>query len=525
MNERGLTTQRAGMRFALAVALGLSAGLVAARAAAEQPPLPERARAVLETYCTACAPHAGEGRLDLDALADDPRLVVRRRPDASRAYQRLLVEAKAAPDEIEAVRDWIEGLPARDAACHGRKLVTPRDVDKLIDLAMQATASAEKSGTRFVSLAHLWNGCVSDEELAEARHATAVLLAALARRREPVELEAVGDERILFAVRLSRIALVPAEWNRLTARAPSAGSMDAAPGDWLAAEVLSRPVNETGNPDPAFDVAFDAAGLRAVEGLAASWTRDVDLVRAAGERGMTQRALADTLSAIGGEFLHPARRLMHGALPRGAWEVLSLALDGEAPLGSARKSETAADSDIDVLLWTDKASYRPRDLVTVYVSASVACHLTLIDVDRRGKAIVLFPNEIEQDNLIAPGVDVAIPGRDAAYQLRFDHAGEEEIVAICQRDAGRPRGISYDYEKQRFAVLGDWRVFLRTAVEREAKIRAAESGEGSRRRRRASRESTPPAPLPPIEPTSPLSEGRAAITVTIDPGGAPDLRN
>ncbi|MGE3228687.1 MAG: DUF4384 domain-containing protein [Hyphomicrobium sp.] len=518
------------MRLALAVALGLglSPGLGAAPAAADPPapaalPLPERARAVLETYCVVCAPHAEEGRLDLDALADDPRLVVRRRPDASRVYQRLLGEAKATPDEIEAVRDWIESLSARDAPCHLRKIFTPRDVDKLIDLAVQMTASPERSGTRFVSLAHLWNGCVPDAELEEARHATAVLLAALARRREPLDLEAVGEERILFAVRLSKIALVPAEWNRLTAHAPSAASMDAAPADWLAAEVLSRPKNEAGVPDPAFDVAFDAAGLRAVERLAASWTRDVDLVRAAGERGMTHRAMAGTLSGIGGEFLHPARRLMQGALSRAAWGALSPALDGEAPVGSARTSEAGSGDEIEVLLWADKASYRPRDLVTVYVSASVACHLTLIDVDQAGKAIVLFPNDLEQDNLITPGVDVMIPGRDAAYQLRFDRAGEEQIVAICQRDARRPQGISYDYEKQRFAVLGDWRTFLRTATEREAKIRAAGSGEGSRRRRRASRGTSPPPP--PIEPASPMSEGRAAITITIDPGSAPELRN
>lgn len=494
-------------------------------AAGEAKPLPDRARAVLEVHCAEC--RAADGTLDLDALADDPRLVAPGRPDASRVYQRLLVvqaahggDAPSAPSpaEIETVRDWIEGLPARDAACRDRPFVTNGDVAALIAAWSRGRSDAEKADTRFLSLVHLWNACATPERLKDYNDALETLLAALADRREPPEVETLGEASAVRVVRLSTLGLVPAQWVRLMETAPRLASADAVPGDWLAARLLSEPEDAAGKGDPAFDVKFDAAGQRAVEKLARAWSRDVDLVRAAAERGVTSRALARSLANVGGEFLQPARRLIHGTLPRSAWESLSRALDGEAPPGSAESGASASETEIDVLLWTDKPVYRPRDLVTFNVSVRKACHLTLIDVDQNGKAIVLFPNELEPDNLVAPRVTVRVPGRDAEYQFRFDRSGEEQIVAICQRKQRRPEGIAYDYERQRFAILGDWRTFLRTIPERERKIREREAAEAARRKRRNRQPLDNGPPAVGAEDAAPI-EGRTAITVTIEPGG------
>lgn len=509
---------------AKAVRLGFCAAhalalVVLGAAAAETAPLADRARAVLEAHCTPCREDQASA-VDLGVLAEDPSLIVPRRPDASRAYQQLIREARATPAEIETVRDWIESLPARDAGCRGRSVVTAREVDALINRWVDELEPAEAVDTRVLSLVHLWNACATPERIKEARDATATLLGALARRRDPIRIETLGEESALVAVRLGEIAVLPAEWERLTATAPKAASRATVPADWLAARIVSHPKDALGNVDPAFDVKFDAAGLRGVEHLAASWNRDVDLVRAAAERGMTPRALATALDAVGGEFLHPARRLMYGALSRAAWESLSRALDGEARPGSADKSAPASDSEIDVLLWTDKPFYAPRDLVAIGVSVSRACHLTLIDVDRDGKAVVLFPNELDQDNLVAPGVDVRIPGKDAGYQFRFEKSGEEQIVAICRRKERNPDGISYNYEKQRFESLGDWRAFLRTTAEREKEIGARADADSARRRRRGrTTAGTEGRAIGADDPVS--AEGRAAVTVTIDRGGGP----
>lgn len=481
-------------------------------------PLPERARAVLEAHCAECR---GEGNgVDLDAVADNPRLVVAKRPDASRIYQRLLAENSGQPDptaaDIETVRDWIESLPAREEGCRDRTPITQEDIENHVDAWSEAVSSSEAADTRFVSLVHLWNACASPASLREFRDAIAILLAAIARRREPVEVETLGDASALLVIRLYELSLPAADWERLAEEAPLAPSADAIPADWLAARILSGVKNPSGNSNPAFDVRFDGAGDLAVRALARSWNKDVDLVRAAAESGVTPRAFAETLAEVSGGELYTAQRLIHGALSRVDWDRLSRVLDGEA-LEDTQTKRVLPDTEIDVLLWTDKPRYWPRDLVTINASVSQACHLTLINVDREGKAIVLFPNDIEQDNLVAPGVTIRVPGRDAAYQLRFDRSGEEEIVAICQRESRHPAGIAYDYEKQRFEILGDWRTFLRTAPEREKEIRARESAEAARRKRRAR---TPPAAEPPaIAPSGPPIEGRAAITVVIDPAG------
>jgi hypothetical protein len=495
---------------------------------AETKPLPERARAVLEAHCAECkAAHADGAALDLDALAGDLRLVIPHRPDASRIYQHLLraPDEKSAPSpaptpaEVETVRDWIESLPARAEACRRVRLETNADVASRIAASDRKLTAAGRADTRYISLVHLKNACAAPQRLQQYRNAVEALLRSLARSRETLALGTLGAEGDVLVVRLGDLGLAPADWIRLTVSAPRLASADAIPADWLAARILAKPKDEAGNVDPVFDVQFDAANQRAVERLAASWNGDVDLIRAAAERGVPPRELAQVLSRIGGEFLQPARRLMYGTLTRHAWDSLHLALDGEASPGSAdRGAPEVSETEIEVVLWTDRPVYRPRDLMTISVSVSKACHLTLIDVDRDGKAIVLFPNELDQDNLIAPSVNIQIPGRDAGYQFRLDRSGEEQIVAICQRKSRRPDGISYDYEKQRFALLGDWCTFLRTASERGNAIRNGDDGETSRRRRR----SRPSAGngLPVIGADDPVDiEGRAAITVTIDPGG------
>jgi hypothetical protein len=145
------------------------------------------------------------------------------------------------------------------------------------------------------------------------------------------------------------------------------------------------------------------------------------------------------------------------------------------------------------------------------VSASVACHLTLIEVDRDGRALVLFPNDSEPDNLIPPGVAVRVPGAAAPYQLRFDRAGPETLIAVCQRQTRQPVGISYDYEKQRFAVLGDWGTFLARAARLENESKNDEDERGHRKR-------TGP---PPIDPDGPEIEGRVAITIAVEEAAKP----
>ena len=140
----------------------------------------------------------------------------------------------------------------------------------------------------------------------------------------------------------------------------------------------------------------------------------------------------------------------------------------KGPLDAVSSSSSTA---IDLALWIDSPAPKKGDLLELQVSSSLACHLTLIGIDGEGRALVLFPNELEPLNLIAPGVAVRVPGPAAGYQFRLDRAGSESYIAICQRGARVPEGMAFDYEKQRFTVLGDWRKYLDRLTEKPAKSR------------------------------------------------------
>jgi hypothetical protein len=152
---------------------------------------------------------------------------------------------------------------------------------------------------------------------------------------------------------------------------------------------------------------------------------------------------------------------------------------------------------IDLALWTENAAPRKGDLIELLVSASLACHLTLIGVDRDGRALVLFPNDLEPANLIAPGTTIRVPGSASGYQLRLDRAGQESFIAICQRGARSLDGIAFDYEKQRFTILGDWHLFLGSVAEKPPA---------------RNKERTPGAS---VGEDAPGLLGRAAITISV----------
>jgi hypothetical protein len=563
---------------AVAAAFAFAAtSLSNAAAAAPESPVTERARLVLETYCAECR-ESGAGTLDMNMLAANPRLITPKKPDSSRAYLRLFAltasarpkadaenddkrndekrndekpneekhnddkrsdgngdngkAAKAAngeppeasrtqaptPAEIESVRDWIASLPARDEACRDRSPITAAEVEDMSDRWMRSVGPAEAADTRFLSLVHLWNACEPDGRLEVARTAASALLAAIARNRgakPATEIETLGDESALLVVRPSALAMTAGEWDRLTASAPAA-LPDTIPADWLAARILAPPGDAAG--DVAGEVMkFDGAVQQQLEPLARSWTQDVDLMRAAAEHGASVREMAEALTANANTGDFQAARLLNAAVPRAQWDALNRVLDGTAT-GAPQEKQNVPDNEIDVVVWPDKAVYRPRDLISMSVVVSEACHLTLIDVDRDGKAIVLFPNELQQDNLIAPNVAFSVPGATAGYQLRLERAGEETLVAICQRHDFTPEGIAYDYEKQRFRILGDWRTFLRTAADHEKEIRAAANAETIRRRRRGRPAPKPEAPAA-VAPSD-VVEGRAAATVVIEPANA-----
>jgi cytochrome c553 len=260
---------------AVCVPVLMAAGAVHAQGASGDPRA-AKARLVLETHCARChqrerldrpAPAGDLGDiLDLERIASDPGLVVPGNADASPLYTLMLRKEmppgppiEAAPVElpvaadVEALRDWIEALPpARPCVADSR--ITPSAVMASVAEALEKAGSAA-GDLRFVSLAHLSNGCAPDRVLEGYRQAVAKLLNSLSWAPAPMRPAAIGERGTVLAVRLSELGWSAADWGKLTAGNPGAAMPAAAlndkagegvslvvPGDWLAARSLSPQV-------------------------------------------------------------------------------------------------------------------------------------------------------------------------------------------------------------------------------------------------------------------------------------------
>jgi hypothetical protein len=148
---------------------------------------------------------------------------------------------------------------------------------------------------------------------------------------------------------------------------------------------------------------------------------------------------------------------------------------------------------LDLFIRSDKDTYTSGDLITFFVRATAECHLTLIIVDTRGIATVLFPNEMEQNNLLPVGQELRVPGQRAPYQFRARDNGRETLVGICTVGAKIADGIRQDYERQRFTTLGNWRLFLKRVLAGES----PGSCGGGRRKMRRKAEAQPEGRLRP----------------------------
>jgi hypothetical protein len=522
------------------------------------------------------SPGRGFGHiLDLGELARDPTLVAPGNPDASRLYlvmlRRLMpkdvasgVDDKTWPDaeQLTRVREWIQGLPAVDepAACAGRRRARAAEAEVLVREIAAAGYAAGRQ--RFVTLAHLHDACIPARDLDAFREALEGLVREV-RGNGDVRLQAVDATRTLFRLDLADIGWTTEDWERLVARtgalpswwspahaaalAEKAGSaIPLVRGDWLAHALAREPSGESqGGADVQASQAESASpssrvgGLTVALALARQFTRPVHLSRAAAELGVDTAAIIRLADAGDGLVGATARRLAQGLVARpeadGSLRLLAAALaqGGPTPVGNTieaglpttgQSTASAASPGADlpqpidagpaVLLVADKATYRVDDRLRLFVRANVDCHPTVIGIDKRGRATVLYPSDLEPGDLLKAGRTLELPGKSAGYAFRLKEVGRERIVALCNPVGPLTDGIFHDFERQRFTDLGDWTTYLAQQQEAEAE-----------RRRREAQPSTVPQPRPriarwrPPEPTRARAEevGRTAIAIDVRP--------
>jgi mono/diheme cytochrome c family protein/cytochrome c553 len=121
---------------------------------------------------------------------------------------------------------------------------------------------------------------------------------------------------------------------------------------------------------------------------------------------------------------------------------------------------TDSVEDIELVLESEKARYKPGDVLSVTARVNRTCNLTVLTIDPRGRATVIYPNDFEPTNTLEAGRLLRVPTAAAPYQLRLAEKGRETIVGICSSTQKWVDGMRHDFEKQRFTALGEYRAFL-----------------------------------------------------------------
>ena len=371
--------------------------------------------------------------------------------------------------------------------------------------------------TRFVSLAGFHNDCATGAELDGLAKGLRSLLAAAATPGSPASdpswSPAADPEQLIFTVSLPALGWTAAAWDELAAAYPLRDALRLAPAigdvagtrtpllpaDWLADQLLAR---QTQPPSAAKAPAV--WGLPAAEALQHAWRRPADFNRAAADAWLEPAELARRLAQSPFDTTLTARQLRGGGVARRANLSPLLAAVAASATTIAALEGDAEGAPVEIALWTAADRFRSGDAVVFNVATSRDCHLTLINVDRAGRAIVLFPNEFEPDNLIKAGRAFKLPAFEAPYRFRFKEKGRETAIAICSLTHKAPAGH---------------RPRLRPAALHLARRLAAVPARAARRpgrapRRRRDRHAAPGDHPAPPQPPRAFAEGRRAGAAT-----------
>ncbi len=237
------------------------------------------------------------------------------------------------------------------------------------------------------------------------------------------------------------------------------------PADWQRrldddAQRLSRALAAAG-----LDASRKLDGLEPLPGLIARYQRAVSVTEIASLAGVPPQRILDLGISGSAALADVASRLAFAPVPRAAVDAvlpeIAQRLGLSAPGGSQAAALPAiAAGSPELVLKAERAVYQAGDLLAVSVRSSINCHLTLLTLDAKGRATVLFPNEFDPDPTLEAGREVRFPSEKAPFQFRLREKGHETLIGICTASGKSVDGIRHDYEKQRFTELGDYRAFL-----------------------------------------------------------------
>ena len=233
------------------------------------------------------------------------------------------------------------------------------------------------------------------------------------------------------------------------------------------------------------DPALKSNGVEMINALAKRYEDDVELALAAADFGETADVFTSALSASGdADAVRLGRRLDQGLVPRDTFEATFMtivarvsdlqpidlspiiAAVGKTPVAPVSRPRPPRGAFAPPLV-----SARPAAGVgatpVFTVTAESGCYLTLVNVDGKGTATVLYPNGFQKDNFLPAGRELAFPAPDAPFQFRFADPGVETVAATCGTKNRPVDAVALD-PAATFTDLGDYTTHLTRAIKVEA---------------------------------------------------------
>jgi tetratricopeptide (TPR) repeat protein len=223
-------------RRAAALWLLLSTPALAGAAGPDKDALASKAHAILKANCYRCHGQDGANEGGFNYVLDIRRLIERRKivpgnPAKSRLLKRIFDPDDPMPPEQEKVRPgkddlallrrWVEaGAPVVSEPVKAATRITPADVYRLIRADLAAVGARDRRFTRYLTLAHLRNAGLSEDELQSYRHALSKLVNSLSWGGRVVVPRAVDPARTVFRIDLRDYQWDERTWEAVLAENP-----------------------------------------------------------------------------------------------------------------------------------------------------------------------------------------------------------------------------------------------------------------------------------------------------------------
>ncbi|WP_020474097.1 c-type cytochrome domain-containing protein [Zavarzinella formosa] len=202
--------------------------------AAESPnPLALKAQAVFKTHCHRC--HGENGTLEggMNYLLDLDRMVARKKivpgkSAESPVFKRMVagtmppqdVKDRLSEADMQAVRVWIDAGAPPLIPTSGRKTISAADVQENILADLEKIDRRARRFQRYITLTHLWNAGLADDELRTYRNAVAKVINSLSWHPKVRNPEPIDPHETIFRIDLRWYMWDATIWNRLLQEYP-----------------------------------------------------------------------------------------------------------------------------------------------------------------------------------------------------------------------------------------------------------------------------------------------------------------